>query len=60
MLLSLQGQQTEVAYTGKEALRRLPSFKPDIVLLDLGPEMESRLSSARRAISRTSVLVSRE
>jgi predicted ATPase/signal transduction histidine kinase len=36
MLLSLQNQQTEVAYDGKQALERLQSFKPDVILLDLG------------------------
>jgi CheY-like chemotaxis protein len=36
MLLNLLGQETEVAYSGKEALERLESFRPDFVLLDLG------------------------
>jgi CheY-like chemotaxis protein/anti-sigma regulatory factor (Ser/Thr protein kinase) len=36
MLLTLLGQETEVAYSGKEALERLESFRPDFVLLDLG------------------------
>jgi CheY-like chemotaxis protein/anti-sigma regulatory factor (Ser/Thr protein kinase) len=40
-LLTLQGQATEVAYSGRQALERLKAFRPEFVLLDLGlPEMD--------------------
>lgn len=36
MLAELLGHSTEVAYTGPEALEKLPAFKPDIIFLDIG------------------------
>jgi PAS domain S-box-containing protein len=36
LLLKSLGHETAVAYTGVEALRITPEFRPDIVLLDLG------------------------
>jgi CheY-like chemotaxis protein len=41
LLLQLGGHTTALAHDGPEALRRVPEFKPDIVLLDLGlPRMD--------------------
>ena len=34
-LLSLRGHETQVAFSGREALERLQTFKPDVVLLDI-------------------------
>jgi PAS domain S-box-containing protein len=36
MLAELLGHSTAVAFTGPEALERIPSFKPDIIFLDIG------------------------
>lgn len=36
MLLALEGYRVECAYDGEEALARVRSFRPRIVLLDLG------------------------
>jgi CheY-like chemotaxis protein len=36
MLIELLGHTIEIAFTGPEALEKLPSFKPDIVFLDIG------------------------
>jgi two-component system CheB/CheR fusion protein len=48
LLLQLDGHETETAYAGEEALERARSFKPDVVLLDLGlPEMDG-YEGARR------------
>jgi signal transduction histidine kinase/DNA-binding response OmpR family regulator len=41
MLLSAEGHETAVVYRGRDALDRVPAFRPDIVLLDIGlPEMD--------------------
>jgi signal transduction histidine kinase len=41
MLLEVGGHKTEVAFSAREALERLPSFQPDVALLDIGlPEMD--------------------
>jgi PAS domain S-box-containing protein len=41
MVLSLDGHEVETAYTGQQALERVQSFRPDVVLLDIGlPEMD--------------------
>lgn len=41
MLLRMQGHETHTACSGKEALERIQSFKPDVALLDLGlPETD--------------------
>jgi CheY-like chemotaxis protein len=40
-LLTLVGHTTEIAYTSAQALERVASFNPEVVLLDLGlPEMD--------------------
>lgn len=40
MLLNVEGHETQVAYSAKEALERARAFQPDISLLDIGlPEM---------------------
>lgn len=36
MLAELLGHSTEMAFTGPDALQKLPSFKPDIIFLDIG------------------------
>lgn len=36
VLLQLEGHETQVAYTGCEALRLAEAFSPDVVLLDIG------------------------
>jgi signal transduction histidine kinase len=48
MLLSLQGHETRVALSGKEALEGVETFAPDVALLDLGlPEMDGYELAAR-------------
>jgi CheY-like chemotaxis protein len=40
-LLQLDGHLTEVAYSGRAALERAASFRPDVVLLDIGlPDLD--------------------
>jgi signal transduction histidine kinase/CheY-like chemotaxis protein len=40
VLLGVLGNETQVAFSGKEALERLQTFAPDVMLLDIGlPEM---------------------
>ena len=50
-LLTLRGNVTETAYAGEEAVRRIPSSKPDVVLLDIGlPDMSGyEVAQALRA-----------
>lgn len=36
MLLKLQGNQTQTAHDGEEAVRRALEFAPDVILLDIG------------------------
>ncbi len=36
MLLSSSGHHTQVAYSGREALERVDSFRPDVAFLDIG------------------------
>jgi len=36
LMLSREGHKVEVAFNGKEALKRFGKFKPDVVFLDLG------------------------
>jgi PAS domain S-box-containing protein len=39
-LLNLQGHDTQAVYSGREALERVKSFKPEVALIDIGlPEM---------------------
>jgi len=35
-LLSMRGHTVDLVYTGEEAVQRVPVFKPDVVLLDVG------------------------
>jgi len=35
-LLSIRGHTVDLVYTGEEAVQRVPVFKPDVVLLDVG------------------------
>jgi CheY-like chemotaxis protein len=40
MLLTCEGHETKVAYSGREALRCIETFQPEVALLDIGlPEM---------------------
>lgn len=40
-LLALRGNITEAVYLGEDAIKRAPSFSPDVVLLDIGlPNMD--------------------
>jgi signal transduction histidine kinase len=54
MLLGLQGHETRVALSGREALEAVESFRPDVALLDLGlPTLDGYELAARlRAIPR--------
>ena len=47
MLAQLLGHTTEVAFNGKEALEKIPDFKPDVVFLDIGLPGMSGLDVAR-------------
>lgn len=53
MLLMFQGHHTQVAYSAKEALACVESFRPDVGLLDIGlPEMNGyELAKRLRATS---------
>ncbi|HEY2592148.1 MAG TPA: ATP-binding protein, partial [Steroidobacteraceae bacterium] len=53
MLLSFQGHETRVAYSAKEALACLETFKPEVGLLDIGlPEMSGyELAQRLRAMA---------
>lgn len=48
LLLGLEGYQVECAYDGEEALVRAESFRPQVVLLDLGLPRFSGYEVARR------------
>lgn len=48
MMLELKDHLVEVAHDGPAALERLPSFKPEVVLLDVGLPGMSGLEVARR------------
>jgi len=52
MLLRHAGHETQVAYSGREALTRIESFEPEVALLDIGlPEMDGyELASRLRAV----------
>jgi CheY-like chemotaxis protein len=52
MLLGLRGHDVQVAFSGREALERIDSFEPDVVLLDIGlPQMDGyELAERLRAI----------
>lgn len=47
MLAQLLGHTTEVAFTGREALDKVPRFRPDVVFLDIGLPGMSGLDVAR-------------
>lgn len=41
LVLQLDGHVTRTAYSGREALELIPTFQPDVLLLDIGlPEMD--------------------
>jgi PAS domain S-box-containing protein len=50
-MLEIEGQEVEVAYSGPEGLAKARSFKPDLVLCDIGlPEMDGyEIARAMRA-----------
>jgi signal transduction histidine kinase/CheY-like chemotaxis protein len=40
-LLELRGHRTQTAYSGTEGLEKIPAFKPEVLLLDIGlPDMD--------------------
>jgi CheY-like chemotaxis protein len=47
MLAQLLGHTTEVAFTGRDALDKVPRFRPDVVFLDIGLPGMSGLDVAR-------------
>ena len=48
MLLGLQGHETRVALSGREALEAVEVFRPDVALLDLGlPTLDGYELAAR-------------
>jgi len=47
-LLQLDGHDTEAVYGAIEALERVPAFKPDVVLLDIGLPQMNGYEVARR------------
>lgn len=48
VLLELEGNQVAVAPTGEDALKQLPLFHPDVVLLDIGLKGMDGFETARR------------
>ena len=52
MVLQLEGHAVEVAYTGVDALERVVSFRPDVVLLDIGLPQIDGYEVARRIRAR--------
>ncbi|QGM98463.1 response regulator [Methylocystis parvus OBBP] len=48
MLLNSIGVETQVAYSGPEALDAVPEYKPDVVFLDLGMPRMDGCETARR------------
>lgn len=54
LVLQLDGHTTSTAYSGRQALEVIPTYRPDIVLLDIGlPEMDG-YEVARRIRDRDS------
>ena len=48
MLAQLLGHTTEVAFSGNDAMRKLPTFKPEVIFLDIGlPDMSGFEVAAR-------------
>jgi DNA-binding response OmpR family regulator len=56
MLLGMIGAEARVAYDGAAALDALPSFRPELVLLDLGMPGMDGWELARRIRSRADAL----
>jgi two-component system CheB/CheR fusion protein len=48
MMLSLEGYETQVAASGEEALQMAASFRPNVILLDIGLPDLSGYEVARR------------
>jgi PAS domain S-box-containing protein len=48
LLLELLGTEVQIAYDGPEALQRMDTYRPDVVLLDLGMPGMDGLEVARR------------
>jgi CheY-like chemotaxis protein len=48
LLLQMMGQDVQIAYDGLEALAKAETFRPDIVLLDLGMPKLNGYETARR------------
>ena len=48
MLLKLWGHKVDTAYDGLEAIERAASFRPDIILLDIGMPRLNGYEAARR------------
>lgn len=49
LLLQIMGQDVQIAYDGLETLAKAETFRPDIVLLDLGmPKLNSYETTRRR------------
>ena len=48
ILLTLSGNETQVAFDGEEAVKAAAEFRPDIVLLDIGMPKLNGYDAARR------------
>ncbi len=48
MLLELAGHQTQVAFNGAEAVEAAQSFRPDVILMDLGMPVMNGFEAARQ------------
>ena len=48
MLLQLTGNQTQVAFDGVEAVEAATSFRPDVILMDLGMPRLNGYEAARK------------
>ena len=48
LMLELMGNETRTAHDGLEALERIPVFKPEVVLLDIGMPKLNGYDTARR------------
>jgi CheY-like chemotaxis protein len=52
MVLQLSGNETQVSYDGEQALRAYDSFRPDVMLLDIGMPTLSGHEICRRIRSK--------